>query len=99
MRADQHGIGVAINAELYDGQRVAARLTLLPQALSRARPEVNDAGLAGQPQRLGVHPREHEDGAALRVLDDRRDKPVIVVLRLDGHALRSPSEIDLSTHS
>ena len=63
-------VAVAILAELLDGERVPRRLALAPERAPRAAEEVRLARLARQPQRLVVHPGEHQHPARLRVLDD-----------------------------
>src|SRR4051812_24255874 len=69
--AEQKRVVVAVLADLLDLERVSGRLALLPELLPRAAPEPCLAGLARQPLRLLVHPREHEHAVVADVLDDR----------------------------
>ena len=74
---------VAVDPDLRDVEHVAALLALLPDLLPRAGPEVGDTRLDREPERLPVHPGEHQHVAALRRRHDRRDQPVGIELRLE----------------
>ncbi len=86
----EHGVLVAIDADLDDVLLVAGGVALAPEALARARPVDGAAGVDGELQRLGVHPGEHEDVARVGVLRDGGDEAVGVELRaqLDRLVLR-----------
>src|SRR3569623_547286 len=90
MRAHEQRITVAIEAQVDEREHVAARLALLPQRLPRSRPEVHDAGLARQAQRLVIHPREHQDCAGCRILYDRWYESPLVELRIHADTLHAP---------
>src|SRR5690606_6066566 len=64
-----------------------AFLTLLPDALARARPEMREACFDGEGDRLCVHPGEHQQVAGVRVRDDRRDQTIRSELGLEHVAM------------
>ena len=70
--AEEDRVAVAVVAHLLDRHRVPRRRALVPVLLPRAAPEPRLAALARAPQRLVVHPGEHQHAVGLRVLDDRR---------------------------
>jgi hypothetical protein len=71
-RRHQDRVAIAVEADLDHAQHMTRGLALLPQRAARARPEVDVAGGVGQGPGLGVHPRQHEHGAAVGVGHDRR---------------------------
>ena len=70
--AEQDRVAVAVVPHLLDRHRVPRRGALAPVVLARAAPEPRLAALARAPERLGVHPGEHQDAIRLGVLHDRR---------------------------
>src|SRR5690606_40626851 len=88
MTADLHlqpdDILVAVGSDLDDLLDVARRLALLPQAATRSRPEMGNAGFKSQGERFSVHIRDHKQRAITRIGDDRRDQSVTVEARREG---------------
>src|SRR5258706_429973 len=74
--AQEHRVGVAIEAHLDHALHMARGPALLPQGLSRARPVVRNAGLHRARERFAVHPREHQHFVGGCVLRDRGHQPV-----------------------
>src|SRR5205823_2591181 len=91
--AQEDRVPVAVVTELDDGETVAGRLALAPEPATRAAPEPRLAALARAPQRLFVHPREHQDAPVPGVLDDRRGQ------RRIGHPRSSSSRFSSGSRS
>src|SRR5262249_7501506 len=72
MHTEEDRVAVAVVPDLLDGERVPRRLALVPQLAAAAAPEPRLAGLARPPERLFVHPREHQHAPVPGVLHDRR---------------------------
>ena len=74
VRADAHEdrVAVAVLLQLLDVEERAGGLALVPELLPRAAEEPGLAGLLRAPQRLLVHPGQHQNAVRVRVLDDRR---------------------------
>src|SRR3990172_5176287 len=70
--ANEQHVCVAVGPDLLDVLDVAGGLPLAPPLLPGAAPEHRS------PQRLPVHPGQHEDLAVLGVLDDRGDQAPVV---------------------
>src|SRR6185369_6598647 len=86
----------AIERGVAEDQFVARGLALAPEPVLRAGMEMDDTGLVGDPPRLLVHPREHQDATVRGILDDRRHEAVRSPARLavgarhgTGHAATS----------
>ena len=75
----QHGVRVAVVAQRAHGLGVARGLSLAPELVARAAPQVQLAGGLRPLQRLGVHVGEREHLAGARVLDHAGDEPALVV--------------------
>ncbi len=78
----EQGVAVAVVVRLADPLAVARGLALAPVLLAAAAPEPGPAGLQGPPQRLVVHPGQHEHGARSLLLHDGGDQPVGVEANL-----------------
>src|SRR6185437_12304301 len=70
----QQGVAVAVRAYGGDPQRMARGLTFFPEALAAAAEEDDPAPCQRLAKRLTAHVTQHQHGAVLRVLDDRREK-------------------------
>src|SRR5205085_4963141 len=84
---EEQRVAIAVVVRLPDPLPVPRRLALAPVLLPATGPEPGAAGLEGLAERSVVHVGEHEDRTGPRVLDDRRDEPVGVVLH-PGQMLR-----------
>ena len=82
---NQESVAVAVNAQRAEVEFVARGFALLPQRLAASRPEVDAAALDGPGEGLVVHPAEHEDAAAHRILDDGGNQTVLVPVDFRGH--------------
>src|SRR5215470_14461505 len=70
---DPDRVLVAVNAHLEDALGVAGLLALAPQLLARAAEVPGVTGCDGARKRLGVHVRDHQELARLRVGRDASD--------------------------
>ena len=84
---EPQGVLIAVGAQLAHAQEVAAFLALLPKLVARSAPEMADARLERQRQRLGVHPGKHQHLAGGGIGDDRRNQAIGVELGLEHEAL------------
>src|SRR4051812_10608961 len=73
---DEHGIVVAVHEDVDDRQLVARRLALHPERVPRPAEEGRVAGAACFRESDVVHEADHQDFAAIRILDDRRYEAV-----------------------
>src|SRR6266700_3200017 len=67
---------VAIEPDLAHPLHMSGLFALAPQPAARARPVMHFPGRRRALERLAVHPRLRQYGAALRLLRDRRDEAV-----------------------
>src|SRR5205814_3277101 len=74
----EHGVVVAVVAQLAHALHVARRLPLVPPLLARAAPEPGLASRARASERLLVHVGHGEDLPRAPVLHDTRDEAAIV---------------------
>ena len=63
----EKGVLIAVDPQLDEPLGLAGGVALPPQRAARAGPVVDDAGLERRLERLGVHVRDHQHVAALRV--------------------------------
>ena len=75
-RPDEDRIAVAIELHRVDRERVAARLTLPPERIARARVEVRLAGPQRRLDGLGILPGDHQHATIGSILHDGCDEPV-----------------------
>src|SRR5688572_13598217 len=73
---DQQRVGVAVERDGDQPQDVAAGLALAPEPPTRPRMEVHFAGGHRRLERLGVHPRDHQDASVGGILDHRGHEAV-----------------------
>ena len=71
-------VAVAVQAQREDLLHVAARRALVPQLPAAPAPEVRLPRRQRQPQRLRVHPRDHQHLTCRRVLHHRRNQLALV---------------------
>src|SRR5690606_15460926 len=71
-------VAIAIGPDLGHRLHVAGLLALAPEAPARARPIHRAAGARGLFQRLAVHPRDHQDPRAVRLLGDGGHQAVAI---------------------
>src|SRR3546814_918912 len=74
MHDEQQRVLIAIDAHFGHIEPVARRLALAPQRPARSRPEMRLTGGARPLDRLGVHMRDHQQRARIRIDDDRGDE-------------------------
>nr|BFF24416.1 hypothetical protein GCM10025732_23810 [Glycomyces mayteni] len=79
---EEDGVGVAVDGDGDDGLVVPGGLALDPVRAAAARPVGGLPGGEGAPERLRVHPREHEHFARVVLLRDRGHEPVGVERQL-----------------
>src|SRR4051812_34195741 len=73
---DQERVAVAIEGDVLDLLRVAARLALHPELLPRPAPEMGLAAREGLLQGRAIHPGHHEDATGLLLLDNGGNESV-----------------------
>ena len=83
----QHSIAIAIEPQLAQALHLTGTLAFAPQRLPRARPVAGPPFGQGHAHRLAVHPRQHQDFAAVVLLRDRRHQPVRAEFDLAERAL------------
>src|SRR6185437_10127213 len=79
---EQDRVAIAIEPDLAHALHVARLLALAPQLVPRARPVMRLARVAGQRQRVTVHPRERQHAMRRGILRDRGSKSVLVPANL-----------------
>src|SRR3990170_398851 len=75
--AQQHGIAVAVEAQLDQALGLPGGFALAPQSPARPRPIADPAGGQGLLQSLVVHPCQHEHLAGVVLLGDDRHQAVV----------------------
>src|SRR5262249_2300351 len=75
---DEERVLLAVEVDIVDDLLVAGGFSLAPEFAPAATPEMGAPGLPRQPQCLGVHEADHEDGARIGILDDRGYETVAV---------------------
>ncbi len=78
---DPERVLVAIHPHFHQREHMTGTLTLLPQRLAAARPEMDKARLQRQRQRLGIHVGKHQRMVILRVGHDHTDEAIGIVAR------------------
>src|SRR5579883_2123568 len=81
----QHGILVAVEAELDQRLHLAGTLALAPQRAARARPVADPACAQRLLEGLAVHPGEHQHLAGVELLGDGRNEPCGVEAQARQH--------------
>src|SRR6476659_1581079 len=81
----EEGIAVAVEGDGVDVLDVPRRVALAPVLAPAAGPEGHPPLGKGPPQRLVVHPAEHEHLAGVVLLDDRGDQAAVVALEARGN--------------
>src|SRR4051812_15988115 len=71
---EEHGVVVAVDANLANFLHIPRLLPLAPELLAAAAEVDGPAGADRLLERLAVHPGDHEHLARLIVLGDRRDQ-------------------------
>ena len=84
---EQDSILVAIRQDFLDGLEIAGALALLPDFSAGARVIVHVAGLERQPERLGIHVRNHQQLAIMCIRHDRGDQAMRIEFRRKGRTL------------
>src|SRR4029450_10234511 len=79
---DQQGVVGAVDRRRADQLHVPGGVALAPVLLPGPAPEPGPPGGQGAPDRLGVHPADHQHGAVGVVLDHRADE----LLRVEPQA-------------
>ena len=67
----EHGVEVAVEAQLANALDVAGGLPLVPELLARTAPEMRITRAPGHFERLLVHICQHKDRPICDILDDR----------------------------
>lgn len=73
----QHRVAVAVDADVDDALRVAARLTLAPQRVAGATVIVGVTRVPRARQRIAIGIRHHQHFTGERVLGDDRDEAIL----------------------
>jgi hypothetical protein len=89
LNAHEYRVAIAINANFFHVQYMAARLALLPQFIARPAEENRLLYTLGLSQSLLVHESQHQDLASGVILHDGRNQPVMFFKR-DFHFPASP---------
>jgi hypothetical protein len=71
---EKKSVGITVDANFADAEDMAAGFALFPKAIAGAREKMDLAGKLGLFEGFGVEIAEHENVAALVVLNDPRNK-------------------------
>jgi hypothetical protein len=93
----QHGVAVAIQAQLVQMLDLPGCLPLAPKSVARARPVASAALGQRRAHRVAVHPSHHQDLAGVVLLNNRRHEAVGLELDLRQRALDGIGHLDTST--